>query len=140
MCEYNKIRTFNPGNEVRCLGILKEVPIFRGNRKTIFLNWILEIMSAELIEKDVDVSSFSDEEVEQINKLSKTISEEGIDYLMDSFCPEVYGYEEIKGSMMLQACNKRNAKVSKSVRNKSNILMMGDPGIAKSVMIIGANG
>jgi len=59
LTESKNIKIFNPGNEVRVIGILKDVPIFKNNKKTVFHNWILEIKSAELIEKDIDIDAFS---------------------------------------------------------------------------------
>jgi len=134
LCEPNIIKLFTPGNEVKCSGVLKEVPVYKGNFKTVFLNWIFEIFDIELIEKEVEVEKFNEEEIKKINDLSEKINKEGIEFLYDSFAPEIYGYEEVKGAMILQACNKRNNIKEKTIRNKSNILMIGDPGIAKSVL------
>jgi len=128
------VKIFSPGNEIRCVGILKEVPIYKNKKKTVFLNWILQILSAESIEKEVDISNFPEEEVEIIENLSKKIDEEGIEAILPSFAPDVYGYDEIKSAMVLQLCNRRNEKKNGNSRNKSNILLIGDPGIAKSVM------
>jgi len=128
------IKTFTPGNEVRVTGILRKVPKFKNQKETVFSDWIFEIMSADLIEKDIDINSFSDELVEEIQNLSAKIDAEGFDSLIESFAPEVYGYNDIKLALALQLANRRNDVKTKSTRNKSNILLMGDPGVAKSVM------
>ncbi len=134
LCDAKIIKMFTPGNEVKCLGILKEVPTYKGNRETIFPNWIFEIIDVELIEKEIDIENFSDEEIKDINELSVKVDIKGIEFLYDSFAPDVFGYGEIKGAMILQLCNKKNKPKKNAVRNKSNILMIGDPGIAKSVL------
>jgi len=134
LCDYEVIKKFTPGNEVKCLGILKEVPIKKGNSKSVFLNWIFEIIDVELIEREIEVADFKEDELIRIKETCEKINNEGINILFNSFAPEVYGYEKIKGAMILQSCNKRNEPKIKSVRNKSNILMIGDPGIAKSVL------
>lgn len=134
LCEGDRIKIFSPGNEVKCYGILKEVPVYKKNKKTLFLNWILEIIDAELIEKDIDISKFSDEEVNSIKELSKQIDKEGLSPMLESFAPDIYGYEHIKSALALQLCNKRNDTKNKKIRNKSNILLIGDPGVAKSVL------
>lgn len=134
LCEPNMIKQFTPGNEVKVTGVLKEVPVFKGQSQSLFLNWIFEINDVELIEKDIDVQSFSEEEVSEIKEVAKKIDTEGISYLNNSFAPEVYGYEEIKQALMLQLSNRRNECKNKSIRNKSNILLIGDPGIAKTVL------
>jgi replicative DNA helicase Mcm len=134
LCVPDIVKRFTPGNEVRCVGVLKEVPVMKGKTKTVFINWIFEILEVELIEKEIEVSKFSEEDIEMINELSVKIDNEGIEHLYDSFAPEVHGYEAIKGAMILQLCNKRNEPKIKAVRNKSNILMIGEPGVAKSVL------
>ena len=134
LCEEDRIKIFTPGNEVQCLGILKEVPIFKNRKKTVFLNWILEIMSAELIDKDVDLDEITEEELESITKLSNSINEKGMECVVESFAPDIHGYAQIKEAMILQLCGQRNDRKKNSIRNKSNILLIGDPGIAKSVL------
>jgi len=134
LCNKDNINIFSPGNEIKCYGILKEVPVYKKNSKTIFLNWILEIVSAELIDKDIDISLLTKEEVKKIKDLSKEIDSKGLKILNNSFAPDIYGYDAIKESLILQLCNKRNNKKDKIIRNKSNILLIGDPGVAKSVL------
>lgn len=134
LCNPKIIKNFTPGNEVRVTGILKEIPVFKGGKKTVFINWIFEINNVELIQKDVNVEEFDEETIKQINELSAKIDSEGFKVLEKSFAPEVYGYGEIKKAIMLQLANKRNNLKNKSIRNKSNILLIGDPGIAKTVL------
>jgi replicative DNA helicase Mcm len=134
LTEHENIKIFTPGNEIRCTGILKEVPIFKKGKKTLFLNWILEIMSAELIDADVEIEKMTEEEIEEINELSSKIDVEGIKEIRDSFAANIYGYEKVKEAMILQLCNKRNNFKQNDERSKSNILLIGDPGVAKSVL------
>jgi replicative DNA helicase Mcm len=134
LCDDPKIKIFSPGNEVRCTGIIKRVPIFKGGKETTFNNLIFEIMSAELLEREIEITQISDEDILKIEELSNKIDKEGLQPLVSSFAPDIYGYDSIKGALCLQACNKRNEKKVKTVRNKSNVLLIGDPGVAKSVM------
>ncbi|MHA1305618.1 MAG: ATP-binding protein, partial [Candidatus Heimdallarchaeaceae archaeon] len=134
LCESDRIKIFSPGNEIKCYGILKKVPTYKRNKKTLFSDWILEIIDAEPIEKDIDISKFTEEEVKEIKDLSKEVNDKGLNPVLESFAPDVYGYEYIKGALALQLCNRRNDTKNKKMRNKSNILLIGDPGVAKSVM------
>ena len=134
LCDPEIVRMFTPGNEVKCIGILKEVPVMKGKAKTVFINWIFELMDVELIEKEIEIENFSKEELDKINELSSGVNNNGLEFLYESFAPEVHGYEAIKGAMILQLCNCRNNPKVQSVRNKSNILMIGEPGVAKSVL------
>lgn len=134
LCNYENIKTFAPGNEIKCIGMLKEIPIFKGSIQTNKSDWIFEIIDAETLERDANIENISEEELKRINELSKEIDEKGLDAIVPSFAPDVYGYDFIKSSMIFQLCNKRNDRKNKSVRNKSNILLIGDPGVAKSVL------
>lgn len=134
LCKKDKIKIFTPGNEVKCNGIFKEVPIYKFGRKSTLTNKIIEIISAEPIEKDIDLENLSEEDINLINNLSAEINEKGLSIIDSSFAPEVYGYDYIKEAVILQLCNKRNNKKESQVRNKSNILLIGDPGVAKSVL------
>ena len=134
LCEPESIKQFTPGNEVEAIGILKRVPKFKNKKQTLFSDWVLEIQSVQLIEKEIDISSFTKEELNEINNLSKDINENGLEPILPSFAPDVHGYEDIKGALILQLCNRRNNKKVYGSRNKSNILLIGDPGVAKSVM------
>ncbi len=133
LTEPGKLSIFIPGNEIRVVGILKEVPIFKLNKQSTALGFVFEVISAELFEPEVDISNFSKEEVDKIKQLAKDIDKNGMSKINTSFAPEVYGYEQIKNALIFQLCNEKNDP-GKSTRNKPNILLMGDPGIAKSVL------
>lgn len=134
LTDKENIKVFTPGNEVKCIGILKQVPIFKGTKKSLFSDWIFEIINVELLEKDLDIDEFSDEDLSKIDNISEEVNDKGVHYLLDSFAPDIYGYESIKSALILQLCNRRNFKTNGNQRNKSNILLIGDPGVAKSVL------
>jgi len=124
-----------PGNEIRVIGILKEIPIqLRTGALSVRFDHAIEVISIEELETEINIDDFSKEDKEGIALLSKKINDEGLQCINKSFAPEVQGYEQIKNSLILKLCNKRNDPNEKGVRNKSNILLMGDPGIAKTVL------
>ena len=131
----DNIRTFTPGNEVKIVGVLKEVSIpLRTGGISTRLDIAMDVNSVELSEEEVNILNFSDEEVREIQGVATIIDEKGLGEINSSFAPEVYGYEEIKNAIILQLCNKRNSPKEEGVRNKPNILLIGDPGVAKSVL------
>ena len=134
LCEGDQIKTFTPGNEIKCYGILKEVVKQKNGQEGLVEDFIFEILGAEPIEKDIDISKFTEEEVREINELSAKINEEGLNPLIKSFAPDIHGYDSIKGALTLQLCNRINDYKNKTIRNKSNILLIGDPGVAKSIL------
>ena len=86
------------------------------------------------IVKDIDISKFTEEDNKKINELSKEINDCGLNPILESFAPDIFRYNSIKGALILQLCNKRNDLKNSKIRNKSNILLIGDPGVAKSVL------
>lgn len=128
------IGVFNLGDEVKITGILRTVESFDRGVPTINLGYLFEILDAEKKEEEIVIENFTEEDIDKIKEISKTIDEEGMFEISKSFSPDIYGYKHIKNAIMLQACNKRNNPKKSSTRNKQNILLIGDPGIAKSVL------
>lgn len=128
------IKVFNLGEEVKVTGILKEVKSFVRGGESTNLGFLFEILGAEKKEEEIIVEKFNEKEVDEIKEIARVVNEEGMDAIVDSFAPDIYGYEYIKKAIMLQACNPKNKPKSSTTRNKQNILLIGDPGIAKSVL------
>ena len=105
----DNIKIFTPGNEVKIVGILKEIPVsLRTGGLSTKSEIAIDVNSVELSEEEIKISKFSDEEIEEIQKVSAIIDEKGLEEINLSFAPEVYGYEEIKNAIILQLCNQRN--------------------------------
>jgi len=134
LVEKEHIGIFNLGDEVRVTGILRTVKSFDRGTPTINLGYLFEILDAEKKQEEVVVENFTEKELEKIIEMAKVVNEDGMSEITNSFAADVYGYESIKNAIILQACNKRNKPKKSSTRNKQNILLIGDPGIAKSVI------
>ncbi len=123
-----------PGARVRIIGILKEVPVplSTGGLSTRFELAIeannLIPMEETFLELDVN-----EEDERQILELSQ--DPEIFEKLAKSIVPSVWGYEEIKKALVLQlfgGVEKKHANGSKN-RGDIHILLVGDPGVAKSI-------
>ena len=57
--------------------------------------------------------------------------------LSKSICPEIYGMEEVKQSLMLLMVGGVTKEMSDGmkIRGNINVLLMGDPGVAKSQLM-----
>lgn len=127
------IKKFMPGNEIKCIGILKEVPIvLRTGAISTKFDHVLEIISAEELQTEINVDNFSIEEVDKIKELAKAIDEKGLNEINSSFAPHIEGYSEIKNALILQCACPKNNLSEDSIRSKPNIFLIGDTGIAKS--------
>ncbi len=125
-----------PGSRIRVIGVLKEVPVplSSGGVSTRF-ELAVEVNNLIPLEETFEELNISEEDEEKILKLSQ--DPEIFDKLSGSITPSVWGYDEIKKALVLQlfsGVRKVHIDGQKS-RGDMHILLMGDPGVAKSVML-----
>ena len=125
-----------PGSRVKIIGVLKEVPVPL-NTGGLSTRFELAIEANNLIpmEETFEELDISDDDEKKILEMSK--DPEIYDNLAKSITPSVWGYEEIKKALVLQlfgGVKKIHADGQKS-RGDIHILLIGDPGVAKSVTL-----
>jgi replicative DNA helicase Mcm len=125
-----------PGSRVRVLGILKEVPVplQTGAISTRF-DLAIETNNIIPLEETYEEVKISDEDERQIQELAADAKV--FEKLAASIAPSIWGYEEIKRALVLQMFSGvRKVSTDRSVkRGDIHILLMGDPGVAKSVTL-----
>src|SRR3990167_9380436 len=125
-----------PGSRIKAIGVLKEVPVplSTGGLSTRF-ELAIEANNLIPLEETFEELNISEEDEKQILEMSK--DPEIYDNLAKSITPSVWGYEEIKKALVLQlfgGVKKIHADGQKS-RGDIHILLIGDPGVAKSVTL-----
>lgn len=125
-----------PGSRIKVIGVLKEVPVplASGGLSTRF-EIAIEANNIIPLEETFEDLDITDEDERQILELSQ--DPEIFTKLSQSIAPSVWGYEEIKKSLVLQLFSgvpKTYAEGQKS-RGDMHILLIGDPGVAKSVTL-----
>jgi replicative DNA helicase Mcm len=125
-----------PGSKVKILGILKEVPIplQTGAISTRF-DIAIEANNIQPLEESFEDLSVSEEETKDILELA---ADPNIyKRLSMSISPSVYGYNEIKEAILLQVFGGIKKKKSDGGQSRGDIhiLLVGDPGVAKSVLL-----
>ncbi len=125
-----------PGSRVKIIGVLKEVPVplNTGGLSTRF-ELAIEANNIIPLEETFEELDINEEDEKQILELAE--DPEIFDKLAASISPSVWGYEEIKKSLVLQlfaGVRKIHADGQKS-RGDIHILLIGDPGVAKSVIL-----
>ncbi|MCA9487863.1 MAG: minichromosome maintenance protein MCM [Nanoarchaeota archaeon] len=125
-----------PGARVKVIGILKEVPVplSTGGLSTRF-ELAIEVNNLIPLEETFEELDISEEDERQILELSQ--DPEVFSKLTESIAPSVWGYKEIKESLVLQlfgGVQKKRIDGQKT-RGDVHILLIGDPGVAKSVML-----
>ena len=125
-----------PGARIKIIGILKEVPVplSTGGLSTRF-ELAVETNNIIPLEETFEELDITDEDERQIQELSE--DPKIYDNLAKSIAPSIWGYEEIKKALVLQlfgGVQKQMSDGSKS-RGDIHILLIGDPGVAKSVTL-----
>ena len=125
-----------PGNKVRIIGILKEVPI---PHKTggIQTRYDLAIDANNIIplEETFDELNITEEDEKQIQELAT--DPQLYIKLRESIAPSIFGHDEIKEALALQLFSGWRRARSDGTHSRGDIhmLLVGDPGVAKSVML-----
>jgi len=125
-----------PGSKVRALGILKEVPVplQSGSISTRF-DLAIEANNLIPLESTYEELDISEEEEMQIQELAA--DPELFKKLRNSIAPTIWGYEEIKESLVLQMFSgvRKVSPDGTTSRGDIHLFLMGDPGVAKSVIL-----
>ncbi len=125
-----------PGSRVKIIGVLKEVPVplSTGGLSTRF-ELAIEVNNIIALEETFEQLDISEEDEKQILELSQ--DPQIFKKFSDSITPSIWGYDEIKMSLVLQLFGgvlKTHTDGQKS-RGDIHILLVGDPGVAKSVTL-----
>jgi len=125
-----------PGSKVKILGVLKEIPVplQTGSISTRF-DLAVEANNAIPMEETFEDLKISEEEEKQILELSN--DPKVYKKLSSSIAPSVYGFEKIKEALLLQLFSgiKKTKSDGGQTRGDIHILLVGDPGVAKSVTL-----
>ncbi|VVB83407.1 Minichromosome maintenance protein MCM [uncultured archaeon] len=125
-----------PGSRIRIIGILKEVPVplQTGGMSTRF-ELAIEANNVIPLEETFEALDITDEDERQILELAEDPMV--FENLARSITPSIWGYEEIKKSLVLQLFSgvQKTHKDGQKSRGDIHILLIGDPGVAKSVTL-----
>jgi len=123
----------HPGDYVTVNGIVRAEPA--GKNRTTYLMF-LEANNIETRRIDEDLK-LTDEDLAKIKTIAK--DPKVIERIIDSIAPSIHGHREIKTAMMcllFGGVTKEFEDVK--VRGEPNVLLIGDPGTAKSQMLLAA--
>jgi len=125
-----------PGARIKVIGTLKEVPVplSTGGLSTRF-QLAIEANNIIPLEETFEELDINEEDERQILELGQ--DPRIFESLAKSIIPSVWGYEEIKRALVLQlfgGVQKTHADGQIS-RGDIHILLVGDPGVAKSVTL-----
>jgi len=125
-----------PGSKVRVLGMLNEVPVplQTGSISTRF-DLAIDANNVIPLEETYNDLKITEEDEMQIKELS--LDSKIFEKLANNIAPSIYGYDEIKQAIVLQLFGgvKKSRSDGTTSRGDIHILLVGDPGVAKSVTL-----
>ncbi len=123
----------NPGDKMVLSGVLRLMP--PKNKGAIYTKYI-EASHLAGLEMEFEQLEITEEEEAEIKKLAK--EPKLYDRIIDSIAPSIYGYREVKHAIALQIFGGTPGKKKPdqtTSRPDIHVLLIGDPGVAKSQML-----
>lgn len=125
----------SPGDHITVGGVLRSYQRITRTGKSTTFDIILDANSIELHDKEFTEVEITPDEEKEIIKLSK--DPDIYAKIIQSIAPSIYGYEEVKEGLALQIMSgvSKNLPDGTRIRGDVHILLVGDPGIAKSQLL-----
>ncbi|MEM2136398.1 MAG: minichromosome maintenance protein MCM [Candidatus Methanomethylicia archaeon] len=124
-----------PGDRVILVGVVRSVREYSATGLTTTFRPEMEVNNIELSEKGLEEIEITSEDEEKIKKMAKDpmIHEK----IIQSIAPSIYGYREIKEGIayLLFGGVPKILPDGVRIRGDMNILLVGDPGTAKSQLL-----
>ncbi|XP_015784296.1 DNA replication licensing factor MCM3 [Tetranychus urticae] len=125
-----------PGDRVQVIGVFRCLPSKQGNYSSGTFRTVLLANNIELLSKEV-APSISAEDVQKCRSFSRQRNKNVFEELARSLAPSIHGHEYIKKALlcMLLGGVEKNLPNGTRLRGDINILLVGDPSVAKSQML-----
>lgn len=125
-----------PGSRVKIVGILKEIAI-SSSSGAMLTRFDLAIEANNIIPldesfEDIDIDEEDERAIRELAKNPKFM-----DKMVDSIAPSIWGHREVKKALAFQLFGgvKKSRSDGTKMRGDIHVLLVGDPGVAKSVML-----
>ncbi len=124
-----------PGDRIVISGILRSFQRNTQQGKSTFFDLVLDGVSIEIEDKEFEDIEITKEEINEIIALGKDTEIFG--KVIHSIAPTIYGYDEVKEAMALQLFSgmPKSLPDGARIRGDIHILLVGDPGVAKSQLL-----
>ena len=125
-----------PGSRVKVVGVLKEIPRL-SQTGSVLTRYDIAIEANNVIPMeetfmDLDISEEDERQIKELSADPLVLKK-----LTDSIAPSIYGHDEVKKSLVLQLFGgvKKVKGDGTQTRGDMHVLLVGDPGVAKSQLL-----
>ncbi|XP_071715954.1 DNA replication licensing factor MCM3-like [Rutidosis leptorrhynchoides] len=135
IAEDDLVDSCKPGDRVAIVGIYKAIPgKSQGSVNGVFRT-VLIANNIFLLNKEANAPMFSTEDLKRIKQIAAR--EDTFDLLSRSLAPSIYGHSWIKKAVILLMLGgtEKNLKNGTHLRGDINMMMVGDPSVAKSQLL-----
>jgi replicative DNA helicase Mcm len=133
--EGNLVGKLNAGDRVIFNGIISILPIIGRDGKSTYFEFVLNANSFEKLVDDYEEIEITEEDIQLITECSK--DPKIFTKLIQSIAPAIKGHDEIKEALVLQLFGGTSKILNDNtrIRGESHIMLIGDPGVAKSQLL-----
>ena len=133
--EDDLVDSCKPGDRVSIVGIYKAAPSKGSGSMSGVFRTLLVASSVSSLGKETQQLRLTARDTRNIKRISQR--EDCFDLLAQSLAPSIFGHDFIKKAMVLLLLGgiEKNLKNGTHLRGDINLLMVGDPGVAKSQML-----
>lgn len=134
--EHDLVDQCKPGDRVQVVGSFRCLPNKQGNFSNCIFRTVVVGNYVELMSKEVSMM-LTDDDVKACKKLSRTRKFNIFDRLAQSLAPSIYGHENVKKALLclLLGGVEKILPNGSRLRGDINVLLIGDPSVAKSQLL-----
>lgn len=134
--EYDLIDKCKPGDRVQIVGSYRCLPNKQGNFTNCVFRTVVIANYVEQMSKEVSMT-LSDDDVKVCRRLSRTRKLNIFERLAKSLAPSIHGHDDVKKALLclLLGGVEKTLKNGTRLRGDINVLLIGDPSVAKSQLL-----